>query len=92
MLICFGAAWPFSIYRSATSRSTKGKSLLFMLVVAAGYVAGIANKVVYDFDGVIYLYLLDLALVSADIALYARNRRLERRRAAEPAAAPGAVG
>ena len=79
MLICFGAAWPFSIYRSAKARSTKGKSLLFMLVVATGYVAGIANKLVYNFDGVVYLYVLDLVLVSTDIALFARNRRLERR-------------
>ncbi len=62
MLICFGAAWPFSIYRSAKARSTKGKSLLFMLVVATGYVAGIANKLVYNFDGVVYLYVLDLVL------------------------------
>lgn len=79
MLICFGAAWPFSIYRSAKARSTKGKSLLFMLVVATGYVAGIVNKLVYNFDGVVYLYVLDLVLVSTDIALFARNRRLERR-------------
>ena len=53
--------------------------LLFMLVVATGYVAGIANKLVYNFDGVVYLYVLDLVLVSTDIALFARNRRLERR-------------
>ena len=79
MLICFGAAWPFSIYRSAKARSTKGKSLLFMLVVATGYVAGIANKLVYNFDGVVYLYVFDLVPVSTDIALFARNRRLERR-------------
>lgn len=79
MLVCFGAAWPFSIYRSVKSGSTKGKSLLFMVVVAIGYIAGIANKLVYDFDGVIYLYLLDLALVSTDMVLYARNRRREMR-------------
>lgn len=82
MLVCFGAAWPFSIYRSAKARSTKGKSLLFMVVVAVGYVAGIANKLVYNFDGVVFLYLLDLALVSIDMILYARNCRLENRQKA----------
>ena len=76
MLICFGAAWPFSIYRSAKARSTKGKSLLFMLVVATGYVAGIANKLVYNFDGVVYLYVFDLVLVSTDIALFGPVRGL----------------
>lgn len=85
MLVCFGAAWPFSIYRSLKSRSTKGKSLLFMVVVAVGYGAGIANKLVYNFDAVIYLYVLDLVLVSTDMLLFARNRRLERKQEARTA-------
>ena len=29
MLICFGAAWPFSIYKSYTSRENTGKSILY---------------------------------------------------------------
>lgn len=86
MLVCFGAAWPFSIYRSLKSRSTKGKSLLFMVVVAVGYVAGIANKLVFNFDAVVYLYVIDLALVSTDMLLFARNRHLERKQ--EEHAAP----
>lgn len=78
MLLCFGAAWPFSIYKSWTSRRTGGKSVFFLLIILAGYAAGIANKIFYHFDGVIYLYCLNFLMVSADTALWFRNRRLER--------------
>lgn len=78
MLICFGAAWPFSIIRSWESRSTNGKSLLFMLILICGYVMGILNKVVNDYDGVIYLYSLNLAMVTIDSCLWIRNRLIEK--------------
>jgi hypothetical protein len=76
MLICFGAAWPFSIYRSYTSRSVEGKSLLFLLVIFLGYIAGILHKTFYNYDNVIYLYTLNMLMVGIDILLYLRNRRL----------------
>lgn len=74
MLVCFGAAWPFSIYRSLKSRQTAGKSLLFLIVVFAGYVAGTIHKAFYAFDYVIVLYALNGTMVLIDILLYARNR------------------
>jgi len=76
MLICFGAAWPFSIYRSYTSRSVEGKSLLFLLVIFLGYISGILHKIFYNYDNVIYLYTLNMLMVGIDILLYLRNRRL----------------
>jgi len=79
MLICFGAAWPFSIYRSWASRSTRGKSLLFMVIVMCGYLAGVFHKLLYHFDPVIFLYALNFLMVAADVVLYARNRRIEKR-------------
>ncbi len=79
MLVCFGAAWPFSIYRSYRSRATGGKSVFFLLVILAGYVAGIANKLFYRFDNVVYLYVLNFAMVSVDTALWFRNRKLEKK-------------
>ncbi|MBP7735420.1 MAG: hypothetical protein KA369_05545 [Spirochaetes bacterium] len=75
MLICFGSAWPFSIYRSWKSESVKGKSLVFLVIVMAGYLAGILHKVFYNYDNVIYLYITNLALVAVDTALYIRNRK-----------------
>ena len=75
MLICFGFAWPFSIYRSWKSRSVGGKSLAFLLIVLAGYLAGILHKIFFNYDNVIYLYITNLSLVSIDTALYLRNRK-----------------
>ena len=36
MLFCFGFSWPFSIMKSIRSKSTKGKSLMFMLLIIGG--------------------------------------------------------
>ena len=79
MLICFGAAWPFSIYRSWKSHSTKGKSLLFMIIVMVGYIAGVLHKIYFDHDLVIYLYGLNFLMVAVDVTLYLRNRAEEKK-------------
>lgn len=73
MLLCFASAWPFSIYKSYTSRQNAGKSLLFMYVVEVGYIAGLLHKYFCNMDGVFYLYLFNFLLVLADICLYYRN-------------------
>ncbi len=77
MLMAFGFAWPTSIYKSIRSRSTKGKSLSFLIIIWLGYVSGMLHKILYSFDFVIYLYILNFLMVSIDIALYCRNRKLE---------------
>lgn len=77
MLICFGAAWPFAIYKSYTSKSVQGKSALFLVIVLVGYVAGILNKVFYHFDNVVYLYGLNMVMVAMDLVLYIRNQKLQ---------------
>lgn len=78
MILSFGAAWPFSIYRSWKSRSTGGKSPLFLAVILVGYIAGLFHKLFYSMDPVIILYALNTLMVSMDILLYLRNRKLER--------------
>lgn len=77
MLICFGAAWPISIYKSYKSRKNSGKSVIFLFIIILGYIAGIVHKVLYSFDLVIYLYLLNCIMVSVDICLYFRNSKLQ---------------
>ncbi|WP_088228374.1 hypothetical protein [Desulfosporosinus sp. FKB] len=76
MLVCFGAAWPLSIYKSYTSRSTKGKSASFLVVILIGYAAGIMHKIFHQYDGVVYLYLLNFLMVLTDLLIYLRNSRL----------------
>jgi hypothetical protein len=79
MLVCFGAAWPASIYRSWVSRAIAGKSIIFLIIVETGYIAGIVHKLVYSLDGVILLYVLNAIMVLIDIALYCRNAARLRR-------------
>ena len=79
MLICFGFSWPFSIMKSIRSKSTKGKSLMFMLLIFLGYIFGIIHKVLYNFNWVTWTYVVLLFLVAVDLLLYWRNWRRERR-------------
>lgn len=78
MLLCFGFAWPFSVYKSYKSRSTQGKSLMFMGVILAGYIAGILNKLTHPLDIVIIFYLINFVLVCVDCLLYLRNKYQEK--------------
>ena len=84
MVICFGVSWPLSIYKSATSKSTKGKSPYFTMAIITGYVAIIIGKIVIqDFTGWLailkfVLYIVNLIMVSCDLCLYYRNKKIER--------------
>ena len=87
MILCFGASWPFNVYRSYRARTAKGKSLPFLILIEVGYLAGIASKFmnpVYmaDFHAkwyVVFFYLLNFSMVAVDLGLYVRNRRLDLR-------------
>lgn len=83
MLICFGASWPFSIHKSWVSGKTGGKSVQFLILIVIGYVFGIIHKILYKPDPVVFLYGLNALMVSLDIALFYRNRKLERQQGAE---------
>lgn len=79
MLLCFGFAWPVSLRKSWISRTNSGKSVIFLVVIVVGYVAGIIHKILHSRDYVIVLYTLNMAMVSADIVLWFRNDRLDSR-------------
>lgn len=70
MLICFGVSWPIALIKTYTTKSVKGKSLLFLFLVFLGYIFGIIHKIIYNFDYVIWLYLLNGLLVAADMTLW----------------------
>lgn len=83
MLISFGCSWPFNIVKSVRSKTTLGKSVTFEIIVVIGYLFGVAAKlIIYNRTGVLqysfWFYLLDIALVLTDIALYFRNRKLDK--------------
>ena len=78
MLICFGCSWPLAVYKSIRSKSTKGKSFVFMLAILVGYAAGIVSKIVAGvYTYVLYLYVLNALMVTVDIVLYFINKKRE---------------
>ncbi|MDR1117029.1 MAG: hypothetical protein LBL09_02130 [Oscillospiraceae bacterium] len=81
MLFCFGFAWPFNIYKSYKARDNTGKSLLFLLVIWLGYLLGIFYKALSpNPDFVLWLYVINIIMVSIDIAFYYRNKVINKRR------------
>lgn len=78
MLICFGISWPISVYKSITSKSTKGKSAVFMIAILIGYISGITGKMIsHNINYVVVLYFVNFMVVSLDLVLYFINRKRE---------------
>lgn len=86
MIVAFGCSWPLNVIKAYRSRSAKGASLPFLLLIFFGYIAGIASKFTNEsymasFASkwyVLCFYILNLLMVSANLALYWRNVRLDR--------------
>ena len=81
MLVCFGISWPFNIAKSLRSRTAKGKSVIYEILVVVGYFFGLAAKIILgDVNYVLIFYIVDILMVTTDIILTFRNRRLDRER------------
>ncbi len=86
MILSFGASWPLNVMKSYKARTTKGKSLPFLLLIFFGYIAGIASKLSNEaymaaFASkwyVLFFYVLNLVMVGVDLCLYVRNYRLDK--------------
>ena len=91
MIVSFGASWPLNVIKSWRARTTKGKSLAFLCLIFAGYVAGIASKFMNaaymaSFSEkwyVLFFYFLNLIMVGIDLCLYFRNLALDKKRISE---------
>ena len=88
MIVSFGASWPMNVLKSWRARTAKGKSLAFLCLIIFGYIAGITGKFmnpVYmaEFSSkwyVLFFYVLNLLMVTTDLILYFRNKRLDAQR------------
>ncbi len=84
MLVLFGFSWPFNVVKSYKARTTKGKSLSFLIMIIVGYGFGIASKFInpaFVFAKkwyVLVVYIINLCMVSVDLLLYVRNYRLDK--------------
>ena len=86
MLICFAAAWPASIHKSWTSRTRKGKSLFFLLIVFSGYMAGITRVLLRTTavsDLILHVQFAARLLRPSDLLQELQDRR--RKAASDPA-------
>lgn len=89
MIVSFGASWPLNAIKSYKARTTKGKSLWFLLLILFGYVAGITSKLLNEsymatFSSkwyVLFFYVLNFVMVGIDLCLYIRNYRLDKQSA-----------
>ena len=76
MLFAFGFSWPFAIATTYRTKRVDGKSPAFMFIVIFGYCCGIAAHLAEGAKlWLCWVYLLDIALVSTDLALYFRYAR-----------------
>lgn len=90
MIVSFGASWPLNVLKSYKARTTKGKSLAFLLLIFFGYIAGIASKLVNEAYMaafaqkwyVLFFYVLNFVMVGLDLVMYVRNKHLDAAREA----------
>lgn len=93
MILCFGASWPFNVVKSWKTKTAKGKSLPFLVLILVGYVFGIVSKFINPSymanigTGIKWLvlasYFFNFTMVSIDFILYFRNRYYDKLKAAE---------
>jgi len=75
MRLCFGLAWPFSIYKSWKTKENGSKSLIFLTALIIGYISGIIHKILFNYDGVIFLYIINAIMVSIEIVFFIKNKK-----------------
>ena len=80
LIVSFGCSWPLNVIKSYKVRTTKGKSLAFLLLIFGGYICGITGKLMapsckwYE----LFFYVLNFIMVGADLLLYFRNYKLDK--------------
>lgn len=87
MIVSFGISWPMNVIKSWRTRTTKGKSLSFLVLILLGYMAGITSKLVNEAYMasfaqkwyVLVFYCINFVMVATDLTLYFRNLRIDRR-------------
>lgn len=84
MLICFGFSWPLNVIKAYKARTAKGTSLAFIFLIITGYLAGITAKFInHQFNYVLAVYFLNLAIVMINVLVYIRNKSLDKKAAAK---------
>ena len=80
MIVSFGCSWPLNVLKSWKARTTKGKSLAFLVLILFGYICGITSKLLApSFKWyVLFFYVLNFLMVFTDFIIYWRNHKLDK--------------
>ena len=79
MLVCFGLSWPINVWKNVKAKTAKNMSLRFILLIVAGYAAGIIAKIHSGtVSYVLAVYILNLIIVAVNVPVYFVNRRHDR--------------
>ena len=80
MIVAFGFSWPMNVIKSYKARTTKGKSLAFLVLIFSGYICGIASKLLApSFKWyVLFFYVLNFLMIATDLVLYVRKYKLDK--------------
>ena len=80
MLVCFGFSWPLNVIKAYKARTAKGTSLPFIILIITGYLAGISAKIINgQFNYVLVVYFINLAIVMTNVFVYIRNKALDKK-------------
>ena len=84
MLVCFGLSWPINLIKNIKAKTAKAVSLKFLLLIILGYICGIAAKFVsHQYNYVLAVYFLNLAIVTANLVVYFINRKYDKQNGIE---------
>ena len=86
MIVSFGVSWPLNVVKSYKARTNRGQSLIFLLLIFSGYIAGITSKLLNESYMaqigqkwfVLFFYVLNLIMVGINLFIYARNTKLDK--------------
>ena len=81
MLVCFGFSWPLNVIKAYKAGTARGTSIAFVILIITGYVAGITAKMInHQFNYVLAVYFINLAIVFGNVLVYIRNRSLDNKK------------
>lgn len=78
MQICFGVSWPIACVKAYKRRTTKGISLVFVLLILTGYGFGIIYKILSGpLNFVITAYIINFSMVFLYAIIFLRNHKID---------------
>ena len=83
-LIGFGLSWPMNIVKDIRGKTSKGKSLMFLVFALFAYACGILSKLTAEtISFVLVFYIINVVMVVVDTVFWFVNHRRDLKRDAE---------